>query len=77
MNRIVRSGAAARAGALLLLLGPLVSWPAEVITAAARQAPPYSPLYNWVSHLGLTGPAQTAFERSGTPLSARSWTQAG
>ncbi|MFE9009837.1 hypothetical protein ACFYOY_48735 [Streptomyces sp. NPDC007875] len=43
MNPIVRSGAAARAGALLILLGPLVSWVAEFITAAAWQDPPYSP----------------------------------
>ena len=61
MTPIVRSGAGARAGALLILLGPLVSWVAEFITAAAWQDPPYSPLYNWVSHLGLTGPPQTAF----------------
>nr|WP_107416444.1 DUF998 domain-containing protein [Streptomyces antibioticus] len=61
MNPIVRSGVAARAGALLILLGPLVSWLAEFITAAAWQDPPYAPLYNWVSHLGLTGPPQTAF----------------
>ncbi|MEU8911127.1 DUF998 domain-containing protein [Streptomyces mirabilis] len=61
MNPVVRSGAAARAGALLILLGPLVSWGTEFITAAAWQDPPYSPLYNWVSHLGLTGPPQTAF----------------
>ncbi|MEU7306229.1 DUF998 domain-containing protein [Streptomyces sp. NPDC007206] len=71
MNPIVRSGAAARAGALLILLGPLVSWLAEFITAAAWQNPPYSPLYNWVSHLGLTGPAQTAFGQvANSPLGA-------
>ncbi|MFF9135753.1 hypothetical protein [Streptomyces sp. NPDC014806] len=40
MNPIVRSGAAARAGALLILLGPLVSWLAEFSTAAAWQNPP-------------------------------------
>ncbi|MGV9625756.1 hypothetical protein [Streptomyces sp. NPDC003487] len=57
MNRIVRSGAAACAGALLILLGPLISWLAELATAAAWQYPPYSPLYNRVSHLDLTGPA--------------------
>ncbi|XDO64526.1 DUF998 domain-containing protein [Streptomyces sp. RLB1-33] len=61
MNPIVRSGAAARTGALLILLGPLVSWVAKFITAAAWQDPPYSALHNWVSHLGLTGPPQTAF----------------
>jgi hypothetical protein len=38
-----------------------VSWLAEFITAAAWQDPPYSPLYNRVSHLGPTGPPQTAF----------------
>ncbi|WP_254648731.1 hypothetical protein [Streptomyces sp. GbtcB6] len=43
MNPIVRPGAAARAGALLTLLGPLVSWGAEFVTAEARQDPPYSP----------------------------------
>ncbi|WP_369198732.1 DUF998 domain-containing protein [Streptomyces djakartensis] len=61
MNPIIRSGPTARTGALLILLGPLVSWIAEFITAAAWQDPPYSPLHNWVSHLGLTGPPQTAF----------------
>ena len=68
---MVRSGAAANVGALLILLGPLVSWLAEFITAAAWQDPPYSPLYNWVSHLGLTGPAQTAFGQvANSPLGA-------
>lgn len=43
MNPIVRSGATARAGGLLILLGPLVSWVAELLTAAAWQDPPYSP----------------------------------
>ncbi|MFF1323175.1 DUF998 domain-containing protein [Streptomyces chartreusis] len=71
MNPIVRSGTAARAGALLILLGPLVAWVAEFITAAAWQDPPYSPLYNWVSHLGLTGPPQTAFGQvANSPLGA-------
>ncbi|SFH16999.1 DUF998 domain-containing protein [Streptomyces mirabilis] len=71
MNPVVRSGAAARAGALLILLGPLVSWVAEFITAAAWQDPPYSPLYNWVSHLGLTGPPQTALGQvANSPLGA-------
>ncbi|MFJ8780650.1 DUF998 domain-containing protein [Streptomyces sp. NPDC102476] len=71
MSPIVRSGAAARAGALLILLGPLVSWLAEFITAAAWQDPPYSPLHNWVSHLGLTGPPQTAFgQAANSPLGA-------
>jgi hypothetical membrane protein len=71
MTPIVRSGAAARAGALLILLGPLVSWVAEFVTAAAWQDPPYSPLYNWVSHLGLTGPPQTAFGQvADSPLGA-------
>jgi len=51
VNRIVRAGATARTGALLLLLDPLVSWAAEFITAAAWPDPP---LYNWVSHLGQT-----------------------
>ncbi|GAB3598550.1 DUF998 domain-containing protein [Microbacterium tumbae] len=71
MRSIVRSGTALRAGGILLLLGPLVSWAAEFITAAAWQDPPYSPLHNWVSHLGLTGPAQTAFGQAGnSPLGA-------
>lgn len=35
------------------------------------QDPPYSPLYNWVSHLGLTGPPQTAFGQvADSPLGA-------
>ncbi|MGW2283515.1 hypothetical protein [Streptomyces phaeochromogenes] len=46
MNPMVRSGATARARALLILLGPLVSWTAEFVTAAAWQDPPHSPLYN-------------------------------
>ncbi|MEU2339768.1 DUF998 domain-containing protein [Streptomyces sp. NPDC006654] len=71
MNLVVRSGAAARAGALLVLLGPLVSWVAEFVTAAAWQDPPYSPLYNWVSHLGLTGSPQTVFGQvANSPLGA-------
>ena len=71
MSTIVRAGTAARAGAALLLLGPLVSWVAEFITAAAWQHPHYAPLYNWVSHLGLTGPRQVAFGQVGnSPLGA-------
>ncbi|MDH6605155.1 putative membrane protein [Streptomyces sp. SAI-208] len=71
MTPIVRSGAAARAGTLLILLGPLVSWIAEFVTSAAWQDPPYSPLHNWVSHLGLTGPPQTAFGQvANSPLGA-------
>lgn len=71
MTSIVRSGSAGRAGAVLLLIGPLLSWVAELITAAAWQDPPYSPLYNWVSHLGLTGAPQTAFGQVGnSPLGA-------
>ena len=71
MTPIVRSGAAARAGAVLLFIGPLVSWVAELITASAWQEPHYSPFYNWVSHLGLTGPSQVAFGQVGnSPLGA-------
>lgn len=71
MRPIVRSGAAARLGAVLLFVGPLVSWAAEFITAAAWQHPHYSPFYNWVSHLGLTGPSQVAFGQVGnSPLGA-------
>lgn len=71
MTPIVRSGAAARVGAILLFIGPLVSWVAELITAAAWQEPHYSPFYNWVSHLGLTGPSQVAFGQVGnSPLGA-------
>ncbi len=71
MTPIVRSGAAARVGTVLLFIGPLVSWVAELITAAAWQDPHYSPFYNWVSHLGLTGPSQVAFGQVGnSPLGA-------
>ncbi|MEU0795824.1 DUF998 domain-containing protein [Amycolatopsis sp. NPDC005961] len=71
MTPIIRSGPAARAGAVLLFLGPLVSWVAELITASAWQSPHYSPFYNWVSHLGLTGPSQVAFGQVGnSPLGA-------
>ncbi|MCP2247399.1 DUF998 domain-containing protein [Lentzea aerocolonigenes] len=71
MRPIVRSGPAARAGALLIFLGPLVSWAEELVTAAAWQEPHYSPLYNWVSHLGLTGPSEVAFGQVGnSPLGA-------
>lgn len=56
---------------MLLVAGPLIAWLAEFITAAAWHEPHYSPLYNWVSHLGLTGPAQTAFGQVGnSPLGA-------
>ncbi len=71
MRTIVRSGTAARAGALLIFIGPLTSWVAEFVTAAAWQDPHYSPFYNWVSHLGLTGPSQVAFQQVGnSPLGA-------
>jgi hypothetical protein len=77
MKPIIRSGTAARLGALLILFGSLVSWTAEFVTAAAWQDPPYSPLYNRVSHLGLTGPPQTAFGQAANSPSAPSWTQVG
>lgn len=48
-------------GASLLLAAPLIAWLAELVTAAAWQDPPYAPLYNWVSHLGVPGSAQEAF----------------
>lgn len=68
MTGILRAGAIARLGAILLLLGPLVSWTAELITAAAWQDPHYAPLYNWVSHLGLPE-AETAFgQYANSPL---------
>ncbi|POX63540.1 DUF998 domain-containing protein [Streptomyces sp. Ru62] len=71
MNPIVRTGPAARAGALLILLGPLLSWLAEFVTAAAWRDPPYSPFHDWVSHLGLTGPRQIAFGQvANSPLGA-------
>jgi hypothetical membrane protein len=71
VSTIVRSGPAARLGAVLLFAGPLVSWAAEFVTAAAWQQPHYSPFYNWVSHLGLTGPSQVAFGQVGnSPLGA-------
>ncbi|MFD6309350.1 DUF998 domain-containing protein [Streptomyces nigra] len=71
MNPITRSGPAARVGGLFILLGPLVSWLAEFVTAAAWQDPPYSPFHNWVSHLGLTGPPETAFGQvANSPLGA-------
>ncbi|PRY02533.1 DUF998 domain-containing protein [Allonocardiopsis opalescens] len=60
MTSILRTGPAARLGALLLLLGPLASWAAELVTAAAWTNPRYAPLYNWVSHLGLPE-RETAF----------------
>ena len=67
----MRSGAAGRVGAVLLFLGPPVSWVAELVTASAWQEPHYSPFYNWVSHLGLTGPSQVAFGQVGnSPLGA-------
>jgi hypothetical membrane protein len=51
--------------------GPLQAWAAELVTAAAWQHPHYAPLYNWVSHLGLTGPSQVAFGQVGySPLGA-------
>jgi hypothetical membrane protein len=54
-----------------MFVGPLVSWAAELVTAAAWQQPHYSPFYNWVSHLGLTGPSQVAFGQVGnSPLGA-------
>ena len=68
---MVRSGPAARVGALLFVAGPLLAWAAEIVTAAAWQQPHYAPLYNWVSHLGLTGPRQVTFEQVGySPLGA-------
>ena len=71
MTPIVRPGATVRVGAVLLLVGPLVSWAAELVTASAWQDPHYSPFYNWVSHLGLTGPSQVAFGQVGnSPLGA-------
>jgi hypothetical membrane protein len=71
VRTIIHSGPAARLGAILLVLGPLVSWAAEFVTAAAWQQPHYSPFYNWVSHLGLTGPSQVAFGQVGnSPLGA-------
>jgi hypothetical membrane protein len=71
VRSIIRSGVAARLGAVLILVGPLVSWAAEFVTAAAWQQPHYSPFYNWVSHLGLTGPSQVAFGQVGnSPLGA-------
>jgi hypothetical membrane protein len=71
MSPIVRSGRTARLGAILIFIGPLVSWAAELVTAAAWQHPHYSPFYNWVSHLGLTGPSQVAFGQVGnSPLGA-------
>ena len=71
MTPMVRSGPAARVGAILIFVGPLVSWVAELVTAAAWQHPHYSPFYNWVSHLGLTGPSQVAFGQVGnSPLGA-------
>ncbi|WP_372665844.1 DUF998 domain-containing protein [Amycolatopsis kentuckyensis] len=71
MRSILRSDGAVRVGGFLLFFGPLVSWTAELVTAAAWQDPHYSPIYNWVSHLGLTGPSQVAFGQVGnSPLGA-------
>jgi Protein of unknown function (DUF998) len=58
---IVRRNRPARLGAILLMCGPLGYWLGELITAAAWQDPPYSPLYNWISNLGVPGPRQEAF----------------
>jgi hypothetical membrane protein len=58
---IMRRNRPARLGAILLMCGPLSYWLGELITAAAWQDPPYSPLYNWISHLGVPGPRQEAF----------------
>lgn len=58
---MIRATKIGRAGAILLLIGPLVSWIAEFITASAWQSPHYAPLYNWVSDLGVPGPRQVAF----------------
>jgi hypothetical protein len=70
VRTIVHSSAAARLGALLLLTAPLVAWAAELVTAA-WQHPHHSPLYNRVSHLGLTGPSQVTFVQVGnSPLGA-------
>jgi hypothetical membrane protein len=56
-------------GTILLLAGPVTSWIAEFITAAAWQHPPYAPLYNWVSLLGVPGPSQIAFKQvANSPL---------
>jgi hypothetical membrane protein len=56
---------------MLLVAGPLLAWAAELVTAAAWQHPHYAPLYNWVSHLGLTGPRQVTFQQVGySPLGA-------
>lgn len=60
MRSILRSPVLARTGGTLLILGPLVAWAAEIVTAAAWQHPHYSFLYNWVSHLGLPE-RETAF----------------
>lgn len=68
MASLLRTGPAARLGALLLLVGPLVSWAAELVTAAAWTNPRYAPLYNWVSHLGLPE-RETAFgQAADSPL---------
>lgn len=69
MTPILRTGPAARLGAILLLAGPVTSWIAEFITAAAWKHPPYAPLYNWVSLLGVPGPSQIAFKQvANSPL---------
>jgi hypothetical protein len=71
VRTIVHSGATVRLGALLLLTGPLVAWTAELVTAAAWQHPHYSPLYNRVGPLGLTGARQFTFGQVGySPLGA-------
>ncbi|MGW7243957.1 DUF998 domain-containing protein [Streptomyces sp. NPDC054804] len=48
-----------------------MSWIAEFITGAAWQDPPYSPLYNRVSHLGLTGRRRPRSDKSPTPPRCR------
>lgn len=63
MSSILRAGLPARPGVILLPTGPLASWAAEFITAAARQQPPTPPLNNWVSHPGIPGVPAAAMLR--------------
>jgi len=68
MSSLLHSGTRARTGAVLLLAGPLLSWLAELVTAAAWQNPPYAPLYNWISHLGTRGPEAPFGQVANSPL---------
>jgi Protein of unknown function (DUF998) len=61
---MIRRTAAARAGAMTLVLAPFVYAVAEMITALAWTDPRYDYIYNFVSDLGVPGPRQVAFKQT-------------